>query len=112
MIPSLTKSENEVIRLKALGYYEKEIADIRCTSIHTVKALVKRAIKKTKAKSSYEVVARFAITCPNLFKYAVVALFMSIQAYMIQTEFNEDLRRPNTQKTVRRGARRSRKLLV
>ena len=95
MINGLTKSENEVIKLKSLGFINKEIADKRCVSIHTIKTHVKRAIKKTGVSSAYELVARYAISDPNLFRNLIVALFLSIQGLIIvpRTSFVEQRRR-------------------
>ena len=102
MLQSLTKSENEVIELKAMGFLEKEIADQRCVSIHTIKTQVKRAIKKAQARSSYHLIAKYAAAHPNMFKNMTVALFMSIQSIVMFSEYRDDYRRPVKHKTYKR----------
>lgn len=102
MIPILTKSENEVIKLKCLGFIDKEIAVRRFVSPHTVRTLIKRAIKKTGVKSCYELVARYAQSNPNLFRNIIVGLFVSIQGLIVFTPNEIDLRRSrNTTRIVR-----------
>lgn len=79
----LTKSESEVVKLKALGYAEKEIAEIRFNSIHTIKTHVKRALTKNSINNGFELVARYAASNPDIFKNVIVILFLSIQSLMI-----------------------------
>lgn len=102
MLQVLTKSENEVIQLKAMGFLEKEIADRRCVSIHTVKTQVKRAVRKARARSTYHLVAKYAATHPELFKTTVVTLFMCIQSIVMFQDYREDYRRPMKVKTYKR----------
>ena len=102
MLQALTKSENEVIELKAMGFLEKEIADRRCVSIHTVKTQVKRAVAKAKARSTYHLVAKYAAAHPNMFKNLTVALFMSIQSVVMFSEYRDDYRRPVKNRTYKR----------
>jgi len=83
MALNLSKSERDVIRLKCLGLIEKQIADKRCVSLNTIKTQVKRAIEKTGVKNGYELVARFALDNPNIFKNSMVVFFLTIQSFMI-----------------------------
>ncbi|WP_341217070.1 LuxR C-terminal-related transcriptional regulator [uncultured Wocania sp.] len=76
---SLTKSEKEVVKLKALGYGEKQIASVRFNSINTIKTHVRNALEKNNLKNGFELVARYAANHPNMFRNMIVALFMSIQ---------------------------------
>ncbi|MAX71844.1 MAG: hypothetical protein CMC76_12235 [Flavobacteriaceae bacterium] len=99
MLQALTKSENEVVKLKAQGYLEKEIADLRCVSIHTVKTQVKRAIQKASAKSSYHLIAKYAAVHPELFKTMIAVMFLSIQSIVMFGDYTDDYRKPTKQKT-------------
>ena len=89
----LTKSEERVIKLKARGFLAKQICDKLYLSIHTVKMHTKNALKRNNVTNGFELVARYAITHPDLFKTVIVALFLSIQSFMIIDHTDYDLRR-------------------
>ncbi len=89
----LTKTEAEVVRLKALGHCEKQIASIRFNSIHTIKTHVKRALTKNALTNGFELVARYAANHPDIFKHAIIVLFLSIQGLICVTENDINLRR-------------------
>lgn len=96
---SLSKSETEVVHLKALGYSEKQIANKRFRSIHTVKKQVKDALTRNAISNGFELVARYAANHPNMFKNAIVVLFLAIQGLMF-VDFKEDnLKRTKKPKT-------------
>ena len=95
----LTKSENEVIQLKALGFIEKEIADKRCVSLNTIKAQVKSSIRKLRVRTGYQAVAKYVATHPDRFKHMIVTLFMAIQSIVMFGDYTDDYRKPTKQKT-------------
>lgn len=107
MALELTKSENEVVRLKCLGFSEKQIACQRFVSLHTVKTLAKRALRKNNLKNGFELVARYAANHPNLFKNMLVVLFLSIQGFIISIDADIDLRRSTRSRVKTVKVRRS-----
>lgn len=68
MIPQLTKTENEILKLRCFGFIEKEIADKRHISHVTVKTHIRNAMRKTRYRSLYQLVAHYALENPNIFK--------------------------------------------
>lgn len=90
---TLTKSETRVVRLKALGFCEKQIADKLFNSINTIKTHVKRAMMKNSLKNGFELVARYAANHPNMFRNAIVVLFLSIQGFICVAENDIYLRK-------------------
>lgn len=107
ILANLSKSESENVRLRALGFINKEIADQRCVTLETVKKQFKVAVAKTNVRSTFELVARYAQANPNLFKNAVASLFLVIQIGMItqthKVERTHRTSRTRTHKTVRRN---------
>ena len=84
---TLTTAQEEVLKLKALGFIDKEIADKRCVSAHTVRTQIKRILKKSNARSMYHLVAKYAAQNPSMFKTMALAFCMTAQvASMSNTE--------------------------
>ncbi|EPL7680240.1 LuxR family transcriptional regulator [Elizabethkingia anophelis] len=54
----LTKRELEILNMLINGYSDKEIAVMLCISFHTVRTHHKNILKKTKAKSSIELIRK------------------------------------------------------
>ena len=50
-VKKLTKQENKVVALVSLGYFEKEIADKLCNSVHTIHTHLRNIRKKLGAKN-------------------------------------------------------------
>lgn len=55
-LKQLTKVETDIIKLIAHGKSEKEIADIKIRSIHTIKTHLKNIRKKLKLSKNTEIV--------------------------------------------------------
>ena len=63
----LTKSEMKVVKHKALGLSEKQIADKLFNAIPTIKKHLQNARNKNGLKNSFELVARYAANNPFIF---------------------------------------------
>ncbi len=67
----LSKSEKEVLKLRCFGFENKQIADKRCTSVHTVNTQTKAIVKKLNATNLFQAASCFVALNPDTFKKMV-----------------------------------------
>ena len=104
----LSPCQEEIVKLRCNGLLIKEIADVRFVEEDTVKTHFKRALKKNKITSAWELVARYAAANPHIFKTAIAVVFTVIQSFSIATS-NDDVRRFKTSRKGHRTHKTARK---
>lgn len=97
---ALTKTENEIAQLVALGYIKKEIADKKYVSEHTVHAHLRNIRKKLGARNIADITREYILSLehPKLLFRAM--LFLTLQLGIILGADDIDLRKPS-QRTAR-----------
>jgi len=96
---TLTKQEQRISRLVALGYIEKEIADMMCLSAHTIHTHTKNIRKKTGARNMVDIARNFILSLDNPQHLFKAVLFIAIQLHMVLQVQNFDTRGPKRIKT-------------
>lgn len=79
----LTKTENKIARLVALGYVEKEIAHTICVSVHTVHTHTRNIRKKLNARNIADITREYILSLDNPKQLFLALLFTSMQLAMV-----------------------------
>lgn len=98
----LSKSEYDVAYMVSQGFIEKEIADKRFVSLHTIRAQTATIRKKLKARNAVDIARKFILSHENPKRLYIALVFLTIQSLtMIQVTEN-DMRRPKLRRAAYR----------
>jgi DNA-binding CsgD family transcriptional regulator len=110
----LTKTEDQVIRLKLMGYQQKEIADRICRSLDTIKVHFRNIYEKINVQNEIELYNWYAenilqINIRQMLQVVVLMLIISPSIFSRNNEIQRSFRSKTSRASVRtsRGLKRN-----